>query len=91
MTERNVVPMPRQIIKALRGVWSREASVKCAIILVMGVRKVIPVPFTKSRRFMPAPSAITVAVESRSTLRPADRASKSLVASKTQSASARIP
>jgi hypothetical protein len=30
--------MPKQMIKALRGVWLSEDNVMCAIILVMGVR-----------------------------------------------------
>ena len=64
--ERWVVPMPKQMTSALPGRRARLASGRWAMNLVMGVRVVIPTPFTSSLfSAREAPVATTVAVWSR--------------------------
>ena len=47
--ERKLVPIPKQIVRARRGGSPANASGRCAIILVIGVRYVMPTPLTSSR------------------------------------------
>jgi hypothetical protein len=66
--ERKLVPIPKQMMRALRGGVSWKARGRCAIIFVIGVRTVIPTPFTAMVLSMPRPKTVTVAVESRLTI-----------------------
>ena len=59
--------MPKQMTSTRRGGRSRCSSGQCAIIFVVGVMPVMPMPLTSSRRAIPWPSLITVAVWSRRT------------------------
>src|ERR1700728_3924367 len=83
--------MPKQITKALCGLWERNARGRCAIILVIGVMAVMPIPFT-SNSFcsLDAPAAVTVAVLSCKTSRGQYMLSKLLVVATRSSATAEM-
>ena len=61
-SERNVVPIPKQMTSASAGRRSRNASGTCAIHFVTGVSTVVDVPLMSRSRAIPVPVTITVAV-----------------------------
>src|SRR5579871_2164547 len=65
-----VVPIPKQMTSPFSGFFDWKAFGRCTIILVIGVRFVIPTPLTKSRLFSRSvPVATIVAVLSLRTSR----------------------
>src|SRR5579863_366122 len=88
--DRWVVPIPKQMTNTFFGGRLRNARGRWAIIFVIGVRPVIPIPFTRSCfSILVDPMAVTVAVLSRRTSRGVNWLSKLLVA-KTRTSDTRL-